>query len=517
MLATVASAPAQANQYTAFGRARIAAATGDVSAAAAQYALALTAAPDSGIIAQRAFRQGMAAGDLVLARRAIAAMGADAPFEANTLLLADAVKGGDLKAIDAAIAAFEKTPFYFIMPVARGWTTMDASKIDPNASSGAIRHLMLENRAMILIATGDLAGGTDGLRGELATSSGGLDLRYAAAELLIGQGRGEIAGGLLRGPSPDVASVRSRLTGVQPSAAFGLSRLYTRIAADLNDAQTTPIAVTLTRAALLLDPKYDRARIVLAGALGRLKAWDRALGVLDEIGPASAFRWLGQGVRVEVLRDRGDLAGALATARALTATPDADAGIAQAYGTLLLGADRPLEAAAAFETARDRLGSDAGWAIWLQIGAAYDKAGRWPQAKMAYEKSLELGPDKPVAMNAYGFALVERGEDMPRAVALLEKANTLAPNQPSIADSLAWAYFRQGQTDKALPLLEAASIQAPSDADIAERLGDVYWAAGRRYEARYAWRSARLLADEPKVMARIDAKLLDGLPAPRKS
>lgn len=516
-MATVASVPVQANQYTAFGRARVAAQNGDVTAAAAQYGLALTAAPDSGIIAQRAFRQGMAAGDLALARRAIAAMGADAPFESKALLLADAVKLGDPKAIEAAIAAFDKTPFYFIMPVARGWTTMDASKIGTSDSNSAVGHLFLEHRAMIMIATGNMAGGIEGLRGELANSAGGLDLRYAASELLIGQGRGDVAANLMRGPSPDVASVRSRLVGVKPSAAFGLSRLFVRIAADLNDAQTTPIAVTLTRAALVLDPRCDRARIVLAGALDRLKAYDRALGVLDEIGPASAFRWLGQGARVEILRDRGDTAGALATAKALSATPDADAGIAAAYGTLLLAADRPLEAAAAFETARDRLGSDAGWSIWLQIGAAYDKAGRWPQAKAAYEKSLTLGPDKPVALNQYGYALVERGEEMPRAVAMLEKANGLAPNQPSIADSLAWAYFRQGQADKALPLLEAASIAAPSDADIAEHLGDVYWAAGRRYEARYAWRSARLLADEPKVIARIDAKLLDGPPAPRKS
>jgi len=516
-LASVASVPAQANQYTAFGRARVLAAAGDVTAAAAQYGLALTAAPDSQIIAQRAFRQGMAAGDLVLARRAIGAMGASAPFESKALLLADAVQGGDPKAIQAAIDAFEKTPFYFVIPVARGWTRLDPNEIDPNNSSGAVRHLLAENRAMLLIAKGDIAGGADGLRGELGTSSGGLDLRYSAAELLIGQGRGELAGQLLLGPNPEVASVRSRLAGAKPSPQFGLSRLFTRIAADLNDAQTTPIAVTLTRAALVLDPQYDRARIVLAGALDRLDAYDRALGVLDEIGPASAFRWLGRGARIEVLRDRGDMPGALAAAKALVATPDSDAGTAQIYGNLLLANDRPLEAAAAFETARDRLGVDAGWSAWLQIGAAYDKAGRWPQAKAAYEKAIALGPDKVVALNQYGYALVERGEDMPRAVAMLEKANTLAPNQPSIGDSLGWAYFRQGQIDKALPLLEAASIAAPSDADIAEHLGDVYWAAGRRYEARYAWRSARLLADEPKVVARIDAKLLDGPPAPRKS
>ena len=512
----MASGAAQANQYTAFGRARIAAAGGDVTVAAAQYGIALTAAPDSAIIAQRAFRQAMAAGDLVLARRAIAAMGADAPFETRTLILADAVKAGDPKAIDAALAGFDKTPFYFMAPITRAWLTLDASKIDASGETGAIRHVLLENRAMILIAAGDLSGGADGLRGELANSSGGLDLRYAAAELLIGQGRGAIAEQLLRGPNAEVASVRSRLTAAKPSAAFGLSRLYARIAADLNDAGTTPIAVTLTRAALVLDPQDDRARVLLAGALARLNANARALAVLDEIPPASAFRWIGQGTRVEILRDSGDLAAALAAAKALTATPDADAGIAQLYATMLLSAGHPLEAAAAFETARDRMGSDAGWAIWLQIGAAYDKAGRWPQARAAYEQSLALSPGEAVTLNQYGFALIDRGQEVPRALAMLEKAHSLAPDEPSIADSLGWAYFRQGQADKALPLLEAASIQAPSDAEISEHLGDVYWAVGRRYEARYAWSAARLLAD-PKAVARIDAKLRDGPPPPRRA
>jgi len=103
----------------------------------------------------------------------------------------------------------------------------------------------------------------------------------------------------------------------------------------------------------------------------------------------------------------------------------------------------------------------------------------------------------------------------PRALAMLEKANALAPNQPAIADSLGWAYFRRGEADRALPLLESAGAAAPADAEIAEHLGDVYWAVGRRYEARYAWKAARVVAT-PDATARLDAKILNG-PATKRS
>jgi len=206
---------------------------------------------------------------------------------------------------------------------------------------------------------------------------------------------------------------------------------------------------------------------------------------------------------------------AIAAAKALAEAPDGDAESAEHYGNMLLIANRPLEAAVAYEKARDRLGDDAGWSVWLQIGSAYDKAGRWELARAALEQAVALGPDQAVALNYYGYSLIEHGGDAERAVAMLEKANALAPNQPAIADSLGWAYFRRGDAGRALPLLELAGAAAPADAEIAEHLGDVYWAVGRRYEARYAWKAARVVA-KPDATMRLDAKILNG-PATTRS
>jgi hypothetical protein len=45
---------------------------------------------------------------------------------------------------------------------------------------------------------------------------------------------------------------------------------------------------------------------------------------------------------------------------------------------------------------------------------------------------------------------------------------------------------------------------------IVEHLGDAYWQAGRKFQARYTWRAAALLA-ETDMAARLAAKLRDGL------
>ena len=520
LVGVVAASAAQANDYAAFGKARIAAANGNVTTAAEQYRIALTTAPTSQIIAQRAFRQAMAAGDLALARRAVTAMGADAPYDARLLALADAIKAGDAKAIEAALAGLDKTPIAFFQPIVRAWlnvgTTPDpAATLAVTTETGAIRHVVMENRALLLIAQNDINGAATVLEDELSKSSGGLDLRYAAAELLKGQGREPLARQLLAGNASIVASVREQLPSTRATPTWGVSRLFSRIAADLSDVNIASLSVSFARSALVLDPANDRARILLAAALDRMKAYDRALATLDEVKPGSAFRFIAQADRIGVLSDKGDMVGGLVAAKAFSTAAGADAESALIYGNMLTAADRPLDAAKAYELARDRRGVEAGWQVWLQIGSAYEKAGRWPDARTAFEKSLALDPEQAVTLNAFGYALVERGQDLPRAITMLEKANGLAPGQPAIADSLALAYFRNGDVAKALPLLEAASVQSPADPEIAEHLGDVYWAAGRRYEARYSWRAARLVA-EPNGMKRLDAKILNG-PAPAAS
>lgn len=521
VIAASSPASAQTERFAAYVRARAAEARGDAGTAADGYGRVLAASPDDAAVAARAWREAMAVGDLPLARRAAAfaaggATSGSGPVGAEVAVLrvADALHDDDAVRLARALAALKDGPLDFMTPVIAAWASLGkadnpAAPLATSRESGPLARVVRENHALLLVAAGRFDEAVPDLRALLEDRSGELDLRYAAAELLAGQGRTDIAVQLVAGNDSQVAGFRAAIPAARPSTAFGVARMFTRVAGDLDDVRTAPLAVALARGALLLDPGDDRARIVLAGALGRLKVYDRALAVIGEIGRTSAFRAVADELRVALLRAGGDAPGALAAARAMAGAPGAGAVASQIYGDMLDDAGRPRDAAVAYERARDQLDDDAGWQIWLQIASAYDGAGDWRRARQAFDRAVQLGGNEAVVLTAYGAALVARGTDLPRAVAMLERADTLTPDKPDLSGALAWAYLRQGDGARALPLLEAAFRQAADNPSIAEHLGDAYWAAGRRYEARYAWRAALGVADAAAT-PRIAAKLRDG-------
>ncbi|MBV8238863.1 MAG: tetratricopeptide repeat protein, partial [Sphingomonas sp.] len=147
---------------------------------------------------------------------------------------------------------------------------------------------------------------------------------------------------------------------------------------------------------------------------------------------------------------------------------------------------------------------------WLQYAASLDGGGDWPAARTALLRAQSIAPDEPAVLNYLGYGDVTHGGDVPKALAMLERASALRPTDAAITDSLGWAWYRTGNVAKALPLLERAAQASPDNAEIGEHLGDAYWAAGRRYEARYAWRAAQVVADA-KDRDRLATKIADGL------
>src|SRR3546814_8390471 len=95
--------------------------------------------------------------------------------------------------------------------------------------------------------------------------------------------------------------------------------------------------------------------------------------------------------------------------------------------------------------------------------------------------------DQPVILNYLGYAQIERRQNIDEALALIQKASGLKPDDPAIKDSLGWAHYVNGNVKKAIPVLEQAVQGAPDDATVNEHLGDAYWTAGRQFDARYSW------------------------------
>ncbi len=450
------AAMAGTSGLSAYLQARAADADGRVDVAVAAYAQALAADPADPVLAIRAYREGIEAGDMALVDRAARVLNAAgvAPADAALFPLAEAARKGNASAASAAVATLAKGPLVVLAPSLYGWIA-HAEGQDPTPALATAARDPVANR-------------------------------FAA----------------------ETRALLANATRKQ-ALAIGVSRLLGRLAGDLVGGEPSPLSVALAQAALLADPGFDRNRVVLAAGLARNAIVDRALAVLDGVDPKGAFADAAMNQRIDILlnADREPEALALASARAEAKT----AAVAdwQRYADLLVTTNDPVAAARWY--GKVVAANDATWSAWLQYGGALDQAGRWPEARVALARAVAQAPTEPLALNYLGFAQIEHGDDIAASTGMLERATRLDPQNASITDSLGWAYHLSGRTPRALPLLERAAQAEPTSMEISDHLGDAYWTVGRRYEARYAWRAASLTA-EAKDMPRIADKIANGLP-----
>jgi len=102
-------------------------------------------------------------------------------------------------------------------------------------------------------------------------------------------------------------------------------------------------------------------------------------------------------------------------------------------------------------------------------------------------------------MNALGYTLADRTDKKDEAIALIEKALKIKPDEPAIIDSLGWAQYRMGLLDDAVAHLRTAFAKQP-DAEIAAHLGEVLWVSGRQDEAKKVWEQGRKKDAKNKVL-----------------
>ncbi len=516
--ASPAAAMGDAGELAAYVRARAADADGQSARAAADYARALSGAPDNVVIAIRAYRAGLQAGDTALVEQARKLLDAAdvGPRDTAVLALAQALSIGDRTARDAALARIADGPLSFLAPALRAWTLVEGAPdralavlaAAPRRSVGA--RYVTEARSLILISTGQQQAGLTALRAASTGRNGDFSLRATAAQLLAARGTIDEARLLFAGGEAAVGDAVLRLAAAEPMtdpARLGIARLLASLAHDVAEGETAILAIALVRAALILKPGDPPALLALAQALAEEGASAQALSALDQVGTDSPWFAAQQDVRIAVLARAGRSAEALALALPLARADVGDATAHRRVGDLLMASDRFADAGASYRRAIERAGTGAGWRLYLQAGGAFDRAGRWSDAAPLIERAVELAPDEPVALNYLGYGLLENRGDRARATRLLERALALRPDDGSILDSLGWCYFVTGDLPRALPLLERAAAQSPDNATINDHLGDAYWRAGRHFEARYAWGAAKGVAtgdDEARIAAKIN-------------
>ena len=106
-----------------------------------------------------------------------------------------------------------------------------------------------------------------------------------------------------------------------------------------------------------------------------------------------------------------------------------------------------------------------------------------------FRQILQTEPDNAMVLNALGYTLADRNEKLDEALAMIERAAALEPEDPAITDSLGWVHYRLGNLELAERYLRQAYTQYP-DAEVAAHLGEVLWVRGKRDEARRVWDEA---------------------------
>ncbi|MEM7465377.1 MAG: tetratricopeptide repeat protein [Pseudomonadota bacterium] len=96
---------------------------------------------------------------------------------------------------------------------------------------------------------------------------------------------------------------------------------------------------------------------------------------------------------------------------------------------------------------------------------------------------IEREPQNSQALNALGYTLADRTERFDEALALLEKALALSPNDFYILDSMGWVMYRLGRFEESIEYLYKAR-EIRDDPEVAAHLGEVLWVMGNKDEAR---------------------------------
>jgi tetratricopeptide (TPR) repeat protein len=128
-----------------------------------------------------------------------------------------------------------------------------------------------------------------------------------------------------------------------------------------------------------------------------------------------------------------------------------------------------------------------------------EKLGKLDDMEQLLRRVIQAKPDYHHAYNALGYSLADRNIRLEEARRLITQALAFAPDDPFIADSLAWVEFRSGNTAEAIRLLRGA-FQARPDAEIAAHLGEVLWSVGQQDQASIIWKEGVVLNPQNETL-----------------
>jgi tetratricopeptide (TPR) repeat protein len=250
---------------------------------------------------------------------------------------------------------------------------------------------------------------------------------------------------------------------------------------DLDEAES------YLKRSLELQPENDQARLYLGQVAEQRKRYDDAVQWYGAVESAE-LHFEAQARLGVALAHAGQVDQARAHLHKLTPTTEAQrVQLALAEEQILRDARQYAEA---FDVLSRVLGElpDNTDLLYARALVA-ERLNRIEVAEKDLRRILKKEPKNANALNALGYTLADRTTRYAEALALLEQALAIKPDDPFVLDSMGWVQYRLGNHGEALRYLRGALDKRP-DAEIAAHLGEVLWVMGDRAGAESVWKSA---------------------------
>ena len=111
---------------------------------------------------------------------------------------------------------------------------------------------------------------------------------------------------------------------------------------------------------------------------------------------------------------------------------------------------------------------------------------------------MEIQPDYALAANNLAYVMLEHGGDINVAFSLAQAARKGLPNEAFSADTLGWAYYKQGSYNAAIGALQEAVKASPENSTYHYHLGLAYQKSNNLPMAKKEFASALLLKPKSK-------------------
>ena len=126
--------------------------------------------------------------------------------------------------------------------------------------------------------------------------------------------------------------------------------------------------------------------------------------------------------------------------------------------------------------------SPAATALQMALALMYEQAGERLRARERYRQILKLDPKNALALNNLAYSLAVHEKNLTESADLARQAVSIAPNDATILDTLAWIEHLRGNTVEAAKLMTAALQRGRGNPEIHLHAAIIYaesaaWAA----------------------------------------